>query len=317
MAKPRPAILLRLASVLLATSYSSATFADETDDARAQAEALFNAGRAAVAKNDYATACPKFEESLKLARRAGTLFNLAQCEEHEGRLVTAVQYYKEGIVVLEPDDPRLAPSKKQLQLIEPRVPHLTVTLASPLPPGGRVTLDGREVASLNVEFAVNPGKHELTVLAPKFADAAQTFEIAESERVSISVEVGPRLPDPPTKTITVNALSPQRIGAIAAFGVGGLGVIGAAITGGLLVSAKSRVDEGCPNAQCTTAAGYEASQQGKPLLVVNTIAWGLGLAGAGAGTFLLLYKNKKEQKTTPNTHSFVFGPGFVGVEGSF
>jgi hypothetical protein len=275
---------------------------------------LFNEGRAAVKANDYAKACPKFEESLKLARRAGTLFNLAQCEEHEGRLVAAVRYYKEGIVVLEPGDLRLAPSKKQLAIIEPRLPYLTIKLASSLPQGGRVTLDGREVEALDVEFPANPGKHEITVLAPKFADASMQIDLAEGAHEMVTVKVGLRLPEPPPPE---NVLNPKRIGAIAAFGVGGLGFVTAVITGGLVVSANSRMEAGCPNRACTTGEGYEAVRLGKTLLVVNTVAWGVGIAGAGAGAFLLLLGGKKDAAKPKSAHSFIVGPGFVGFEGSF
>jgi len=170
---------ISLSFVALVVMIPTPGLADETDDDRKEAERLFNEGRAAVKAEDYKTACPKFEASLKLARRAGTLFNLAQCEEHEGRLVTAVQYYKEGIVVLEPGDPRLAPSKKQLANIEPRMPYLTVNVEGTLPAGGRLTLDGREIDVIGKEFAVNPGKHELRALAPKYADGVVEFEIEE------------------------------------------------------------------------------------------------------------------------------------------
>jgi hypothetical protein len=289
-------------------------FADQTDDTRSQAEILFNEGRAAVAASDYATACPKFEQSLKLARRAGTLFNLAQCEEHEKRLVSAVQYYKEGIVVLEPGDPRLGPSKKQLANVEPRLPYLTINLAGNLPPGGRVTLDGREIEALDKEFAINPGKHEIKVLAPHYADESMTFDIAEAARETKTVQAGARLPDPPPPP---NPLNPRRIGAIVAYGVGGLGFIGAVVTGGWLVSVNNRVQEECKPTVCKTAAAFEVSKQGKPLLIANTVAWGLGLSGAGVGTFLLLYKRKQEKPKTQPTQSLVVGPGFVGLEGSF
>lgn len=311
----RPHWLVGLAGTLCVAMLSGSAEAGDPEEDRKKAEMLFNDGRAAVKANDYATACPKFEQSLKLARRAGTLFNLAQCEEHEGRLVTAVQYYKEGIVVLEPGDPRLAPSKKQLAIIEPRLPYLTVTFIGFLPAGGRVTLDGREVDALDKEFAVNPGKHTLRVLAPKYETSVVEFEMAEAAHETKTVSAGARLPEPPPPS--VSAFGPQRIAALAAFGVGGLGVVGAVITGGLLVSTKSRMDEGCPGTVCATAAGFEASRSGKPLLVANTIAWGLGIAGAGAGTFLLLYKGKKNANNTQSAHSFLLSPGFVGIEGSF
>lgn len=294
-------------------SIANSAHADSTDHDRLRAEALFNEGREAVKADDYATACPKFEESLKLARRAGTLFNLAQCEEHEGRLVTAVALYKEGIVVLEPGDPRLGPSKQQLAIVEPRLPFLTVKLAGVLPPGGRVTLNGREIEALDKEFAVNPGKHILKVLAPKHTDEVSAFFMAEGAHETKTVKAGARIPDPPPPP---NPITPQRIAAVASLGLGGLGFLGAAITGGLLVSTNARVEKECPQSVCLTAAGFEASKQGKPLLIGNTVAWGVGIAGVGTGLFLL-FKEKQDPKPTKPTHSLVVNPGFVGIEGSF
>ena len=307
-------VLVALTSIAVQTLWpSEMAFADDTDDERSRAEALFNEGRAALKAEDYATACPKFEASLKLARRAGTLFNLAQCEEHEGRLVSAIAYYKEGIVVLEPGDPRLAPSKQQLANVEPRLPYLTIVVDSVLPAGGRVTLDGRDVPALNKEFAIDPGKHEIKVLVPKHADSSLTFEIEEFKRETKTVKMGARLPDPPPPP---NPLTPQRIVAVSSLGLGGLGFLGAAITGGLLVSTNTIVAKDCPQSTCMTAAGHEASKRGKPLLIGNTVAWGVGLAGVGTGLFLL-FKEKQDPKPTKATHSLVVSPGFVGIEGSF
>lgn len=302
--------------VSLVVLVPSVAFADKTDDERKEAERLFNEARAAVQAEDYKAACPKFEASLKLARRAGTLFNLAQCEEHEGRLVTAVQYYKEGIVVLEPGDPRLGPSKKQLANIEPRLPYLTVVVEGVMPQGGRVTLDGREVEVLGKEFAVNPGKHELRILAPKYADGVVEFEIEEFKKESKTISIGARLPDPPVR---IKDLGPKKIAMIAAFGVGGLGVIGAAISGGVLVGAKNRVDKECPspNKVCESTAAHEAAERAKTSLVLNTLSWGVGIAGVGVGTFLLFYKPKKSPEKPPQAHSLLVAPGFVGIEGRF
>lgn len=307
-------ILGALVPLFLLMSTADLAFADSTDDDRLLAETLFNEGRAALKVDDYATACPKFQESLKLARRAGTLFNLAQCEEHEGHLVSAIAYYKEGIVVLEPGDPRLGPSKQQLANVEPRLPFLTVKVDGVLPPGGRVTLDGRDVQAIDKEFAIDPGSHEIKVLAPKHADSVLTFTIDEFKRETKTVVAGARLPDPPPPA---NPITPQKIVAISALGVGGLGLLGAVITGGLLVSTKADVKKDCPQSVCTTAAGFEASKQGKPLLIGNTVAWGVGLAGVGTGLFLL-FKDKQDSALKKKAaHSLILSPGFVGIKGSF
>ncbi|MDI1483395.1 tetratricopeptide repeat protein [Polyangium sp. y55x31] len=297
-------------AALLSLLLARPAAADQMEDDIRRAEELFKEARAAVEQQDYATACPKFEQSLALARRAGTLFNLAQCEEHEGRLVTALRYYKEGIVVLDPGDPRLAPSKKKLAEIEPRIPFLTIKPKTALPKDTRVTIDGKEAEGIGVAVPVNPGKRTISVLAPKRAEEKYVLEIAEGEQVEILVNAGKVIIEPP-------AFGPRRIAGIAALGVGGLGFVGAIITGGIIVSANGRVEGGCPRVQCDTAEGYEAAELGKSLLVANAIAWGVGIAGAGAGAVLLLLDAKKGREKPKTGHSFVLGPGFVGVEGKF
>jgi hypothetical protein len=52
-------------------------------------------------------------------------------------------------------------------------------------------------------------------------------------------------------------------------------------------------------------------------LIGNTVAWGVGLAGVGVGTFLWLFGGKKDAAPPKSAHSFILSPGFVGVEGSF
>lgn len=47
------------------------------------------AARGLVQKGDWAAACPKFEESERLDPGIGTLYHLADCYEHVGRLATA------------------------------------------------------------------------------------------------------------------------------------------------------------------------------------------------------------------------------------
>ncbi|UQA58467.1 tetratricopeptide repeat protein [Polyangium aurulentum] len=314
-ARARQATLLAAACLLLAIP-GTATASDPMEDAK-RAETLFNEGRAAVKRGDYVTACPKFEESLKLVRRPGTLFNLAECEEHEGRLVTAVQYWKEGIVVLEPGDKRLAPSKKRLAETEPRIPKLTIQVAANLPKDARVTLDGKDVEAVGKEIPVNPGEHTVALSAPKRADQKVKVKIAERERREVTVSLGAVILEPPKVVAAPEPfyIGPQRIAGIVVAGVGVLGFIGAGVTGGLVLSTQDRLATSCPDNQCLTKAAYDEAQMGKTLLTVNTVMWGVGIAGAlaGAGLFVAGGRSAKEKRGT----SFVVGPQGITVRGSF
>lgn len=307
-----------LAAAFVVAAFVRPALADKTDDDAKRAEELFKEARAAIEANDYVSACPKFEQSLALVRRAGTLFNLAQCEEHEGRLVSAMRYYKEGIVVLDPGDQRLGPSKKRLTALEPRIPRLLIKPAADLPKDARVTIDGKDAEGLSIEIPVDPGEHTVAVLAPKRVEQKLVVKLAEKERKEVTVSAGAVVLEPPRRAVVrVEPLGPLRIAGLVALGVGGLGFVGAAVTGGLVVSANAEVEAGCPQTQCKTSVAYEASRTGKTLLVANTIAWGVGIAGAGAGVALFLIGGKKGKEKAAPSHSLSVGPAFLGVRGSF
>src|SRR5690242_9683425 len=82
------------AALLLCTMLGDAR-ADPARD-REVADALFWEGRAAADAGDFATACEKFAQSLRLDAAAGTLFNLAHCEERVGRFASALGHYREA-----------------------------------------------------------------------------------------------------------------------------------------------------------------------------------------------------------------------------
>src|SRR5258706_7527469 len=55
----------------------------------AAAQALFDQAKQLVAAQRYSEACPKLEESQRLDPGMGTLFHLADCDEHIGKTATA------------------------------------------------------------------------------------------------------------------------------------------------------------------------------------------------------------------------------------
>ena len=140
--------------------------------------------------------------------------------------------------------------------IEPRIPFLTIKPKGTLPRDSRVTIDGKEVEGLGVALPVNPGTRTIAVLAPKHTVEKFVVEVAEAEQVELLVTAGKVIVEPTRPVAAV--LGPRRIAGFAALGVGALGFVGAIITGGIIVSADGRVEEGCPRVKCDTAAGHEA-----------------------------------------------------------
>src|SRR6266536_4195309 len=134
----------------------------------ASAEALFRAGRAAIEKGDYATACPKFEERNRLDPAVGTTFNLADCMEHIGKVATAWQLFKEVAQRLSPGDERVGIAEGRAAALEPRLPRLMLKVATPLPAGATVLRDGVEMGKASFELAlpIDAGDHLIVVKAP-------------------------------------------------------------------------------------------------------------------------------------------------------
>src|SRR5579864_7101037 len=80
--KSTGALMIALGATTLAAPSARA-------DEIVSAQALFDQAKKAMTAHDYATACPKFEASLKLQEALGTLLNLALCYEKDGKLASA------------------------------------------------------------------------------------------------------------------------------------------------------------------------------------------------------------------------------------
>jgi hypothetical protein len=102
-------------------------------------------------------------------------------------------------------------------------------------------------------------------------------------------------------------------------GVGVLGAIGAAVTGGMLVANNAEIDERCPNRACD-AEGLAMVQQSKDLVIGNYVSWAVAIAGVGGGAALLIADAVVEPTTeAPVAASALIVPGgaFVGIHGRF
>jgi len=94
------------------------------------------------------------------------------------------------------------------------------------------------------------------------------------------IKVEPR-PDEPSDALW--------IGGWIAFSVGAGGVVGAAITGGLILQARDEALESCSNQEERTGCtNLEAAERGRDLFVPNALMWGVAIAGVGAAIPMLV-----------------------------
>ena len=190
------------------------------------AEDLFREGRALIAKRDYAAACPKLEESLKLDSAPGTLFNLARCYELDGRLASAWRAYGEvaDAMAAAHQRERERVARGRIAEIEPRLSFLVVQLGALAAPGKhtRVTLDARELrtAELGQRVPADVGQHVLSVVAEgkrRWEERVRVERDAETVQIQVPLlEEGPPQAVLPAAAVSVAADPPTANAAIPA-----------------------------------------------------------------------------------------------------
>src|SRR5215470_17557485 len=101
-------------------------------DARAQsaeAEALFRDGRSLIKAGKLAAGCDKLAASERLESSVGTLLNLGDCREKQGKLASAWAAFRQAEAMARRtggDDRRQAEAGRRAGLLEPRLANLTI-----------------------------------------------------------------------------------------------------------------------------------------------------------------------------------------------
>jgi hypothetical protein len=313
-----------LGAVLLAAAPGRAD-----EDPKLRAQKLFQQGLAAMDSGDAAGGCGMLRQSLGLFAVPNTLFLVAQCDEQEGKLGTALEHWKRGLSLIDAKDKRAAKAKERIAALDAKAPRLRVVLPTGQAP--KLTLDGSELdpAALEAPLVLDPGKHALVVRAPGREDRTHEVTLAAGERTEIVAALGPVASGPtappkgeppkgePPKSEPPKSEPPKdtsagsglRTGGYVTLGLAGAAFVVAGITGGMILSHKSEAED--PNAgKCSATNGgapyvchpdYASSlQTAKNLLAPNTIAWGVGLAAAATGAALVIV-GVRAGKTSPVT----------------
>jgi hypothetical protein len=283
----------------------------------AAAEALFRRGREAMEAKRYADALRWFVESQRLDPAAGTLMNVATCEEKLGRVASAWQHWKEAVDALPPNDDRRQLGRSRIDALERKLPRLAVSLASGREKGARVFRDDIELgpAIQGVPLPIDAGSHTVTVQMPGHRVERIAVRLEEGEQKRIDVHPGAA--DPSTSVDSGGkAIWPRTLGwVLAGAGVASVGT--AAVTGVMLLDYKNTVDADCPNRTCLTQEGLDAASTARTLTTVNTAAWIAGGVGLGLGAYLLVFSAPNQRKTTAVAPSVSHDGFAVWCRGTF
>lgn len=326
---PQPIRTFRSAAMLLTVLFALET-ANADASAKAAAEALFRDAKALMEKGNYAAACPKLEESLRLEHSSGTLLRLGYCLEQLGKYASAWALYRQALpeVKAAGHAQRIKFANDRIAIVEPKLSRITIVL----PEGAakaNIELDGKPFAAGN-DLPVDGGSHTLTVTAEGYAAWSTTFEIAkEGGRTTITVPpfakadpatppvvapvpappppVAPAAPPvvapvptapPPTRPPEAPPApsSPSKVPAIVAFSAAGFFAL--SFAGARVMESRAYGDytEVCARQRTFTCEADEEKTAVRRWEAISWVSAALGVVSAGVGIVLLV-------RASPSKHS--------------
>jgi hypothetical protein len=265
-------------------------------DAADPAETLFRQGRASADAGDYPHACVAFAESLRLDAAPGTLLNLADCEEHVGRLASAWGHFQRLQIVLPVTDERWEIARQRAVLLAPRVPRMSIILAPDAPRDSRVFRDDVEMdaSRLAVPLPVDPGPHSLLVVAPWREARALTVVAVEHETLPVVASAGPPLPHEVARPVLAARPAAGRTAAWLAGGTG-IALLGVGTYfGSRALAERHWSDASCTAGICANAAALAEYQSARSDARVSDVALGLGVVALAISGYLLLTSRHEE-----------------------
>jgi hypothetical protein len=297
---------------------ASGARAQAPTQARAAAEALFRQAVVLAKAGNLNEACPKFEESQRLDPQTGTLVYMATCHAEQGKTATAwVEFNRAATLAARAGETeRAETAKSRARELEPKLSRIKIELQAHVQ-GMKIALDGNELEtpSLDTLIPVDPGKHELSASAPGYQSRSTAFTVSQASGVaSVVVPALVEQPAVPTSTAKPAAAPPvaphdapppathdtsrggttlRTLGWIGV-GVGAIGVGVGSYFGLRAMSTRNDANGHCKGSYCDPT-GLEKHDDSHLQATVSTIAFGVGLAAAGAGVVLLLSSKSKTE----------------------
>jgi hypothetical protein len=279
---------------------------------RAGAEELFQLGKSAAARQDYAKACSFFQASLDAEFTLGTLLNLAICHEQIGKIASAWAEYR----VLEDRARRAAPpqldraqfAQAHAAALRARLSRISIALAPEAAAisGLVVKIDDATIAPELFEAGVpvDIGQRTVTAVAPGHESWSQVVGVND-ERVTLKATV-PALrrlatTTPPTEHARdlgeVERAAAEQSRRTVGFVIGGVGVASLA-TGAIfgLLALAAAENAHCPAPCLPTSQGdnpsfvsaNDAYQRADTLAWVSNVTLAAGVLAGALGAYLVL-----------------------------
>ncbi len=308
----------------------------QSGEQSAAADALFRQAVGLAKQKKFDQAIEKFQASYALEPARGTLQGLALAEEKAGRIASASGHYRELVDISREahDGAREKAAKKRLEALDPRVPHLSVSVKVQRS-GAEVLLDGAVLpkGALATSLPADPGKHTITARADDGSRFSSEVELKEGESKEIVVEweapanadVVPTATEPGSESPSATPARDQSTAKRSSSGStlrtiglvgGGVGLIVLGVGSYVYLSANSDIDDiasKCPGRICTDPSSVQEGNDARDRRNLGKLGLigGAVLLGAGITLFVI----GASQNDSHTSASLVLGPGSLGIVG--
>jgi hypothetical protein len=302
---------LRAAILFVAALCGGSAQAQATSDPAA-AEALFNEAQKLANAGDYASACPKYAESLRLDSGIGVMLYLADCYERTGRSASAWAQFKEAEdLASKQADRRAATAHQRAAAIEPRLARFVLKVDPAADVAGfelkrDTTLVGRP--QWGVPVPVDPGPHTITASAPGKRTREIPVRVVEGGSptvLSITPLQDETTPGQASETVTAPPPETPPPGAeeprastgtqrTIAYVVGAAGLVGIAVGAAFGLDTISKNNASNSNGHCNAGSnlcdqpGVQLRKDAFTSATVSDVAFAMGAAALAGGVVLYL-----------------------------
>ncbi|HEU4409170.1 MAG TPA: tetratricopeptide repeat protein [Polyangiaceae bacterium] len=298
------------------------------------ADVLFQEGRRLLKNGRVGEACELFSESQRLDPSSGTLLNLGDCRERQGRFASARAEFLSAarLAADRGDQEHRAEALRRVSALEPKLSHVIVRVAGAVP-GLLVKLDHEVVdaSPAGARQPADPGDHVVTAEAGGYAPFRASVRVAgPGSAVMVDVPAlaplasgaapGPAAPVPAGGAGRGADAAPGRPTLGYALAGGGLAALGvSAVFGAMAIANYAKVDD-----LCSTSKGCPDRDKALDVLDrADAQAWvanaglGLGLAGVAAGAYVLFVSPAKAGAARGAGTGVAIAPGGFTIVGRF
>lgn len=337
--KHRDSFIVAMSLIVSIETISLRGFAQAVNpNVLATAQTLNNEAQEAMEKKDYASACPKFEEVVRLIPEGvGAKLSLAECYEGAGKLASAwIMYALVDEVATKPTQAQLKKmAHGRAETLKSQFSKLTIIVPESVRgvAGFEVTRDGLSVGSAQwgVPLPIDKGAHMIVAIADRRQRWEKKIEIGSdgiTETITIDnmPDLVPESPAPPPsarpptpltemtdgglapKDLPVRTLEVQKISGLALGGAGIAGIGVGAAFGIVAILKKSESGNHCEEGtNLCDQVGMLIREDGRSAGTVSTAMFITGGVALGAGVALYL--------TSPRSRNGAGAKVAVGLQG--